>query len=136
MAVRASSHAQGSVGKHESKLFWLETATLAVAKSYDAIETRRVLDSGTGWETDPIFGRDPSPAKQGLYQCRDLRGGNHPVLQDGPQQEEMASLDGQSMYRTQHCGAFPGWLSSSGNAASIAHHLRLARLLGLRHLAE
>lgn len=39
------------------------TIALAGAKTFDALETRKLLDRG-GWENNPIFGAHPSPAKQ------------------------------------------------------------------------
>lgn len=51
--------------KHDRKVFWIGTAALAAGKTYDAIETRSLLDRG-GWENDPLFGRHPSSAKLGL----------------------------------------------------------------------
>jgi len=49
--------------KPSSKVFWLGSAALAAAKTYDAVRTRQALDRGN-WENDPVFGRHPSPAKQ------------------------------------------------------------------------
>ena len=48
-----------------TKTFWVGVAALGASKSYDAIETRKLLDRG-GWENNPVFGRHPSPAKQSL----------------------------------------------------------------------
>ena len=45
------------------KTFWIGTVALAGAKTFDAIETRQLLDRG-GWENNPVYGRHPSPAKQ------------------------------------------------------------------------
>lgn len=44
-------------------IFITGISLLAAAKTADAITTRQVLDRG-GWETNPIFGRHPSIARQ------------------------------------------------------------------------
>ena len=51
--------------KHDSKIFWLGSAALAAANTFDAVETRAALNRGA-YESNPIFGRYPSPAKQGI----------------------------------------------------------------------
>ena len=47
------------------KVFWIGITSLAIAESFDAIETRHELNYG-GWEKNPLFGYHPSPQKQGL----------------------------------------------------------------------
>lgn len=45
------------------KVFWVGTVALAAAKTFDATETRTLLDRG-GHENNPAFGRHPSAARQ------------------------------------------------------------------------
>jgi hypothetical protein len=47
------------------RVFFIGVSALAAARTFDVIETRRVLDRG-GSENNPVFGRNPSPTKQGL----------------------------------------------------------------------
>ncbi|HLZ93171.1 MAG TPA: hypothetical protein VKQ28_15795 [Candidatus Acidoferrum sp.] len=47
------------------RVFFIGVSALAAARTFDAIETRRVLDRG-GYENNPFFGCHPSSAKQGL----------------------------------------------------------------------
>jgi hypothetical protein len=47
------------------RIFWIGTAALAAAKTFDAAETRSLLDRG-GAEGNVLYGRFPSPVKQGL----------------------------------------------------------------------
>jgi hypothetical protein len=47
------------------RVFFIGVSALAAARTFDAIETRRVLDRG-GSENNPVFGRRPSPTRQGL----------------------------------------------------------------------
>jgi hypothetical protein len=47
------------------RVFFIGISALAAARTFDAIETRRVLDRG-GSENNPFFGPHPSPRKQGL----------------------------------------------------------------------
>ena len=49
----------------DRRVFFIGVGALAAARTFDAIETRRVLDRG-GSENNPVFGRHPSPTKQGL----------------------------------------------------------------------
>jgi hypothetical protein len=47
------------------RVFFIGISALAATRTFDAIETRRLLDRG-GSENNPVFGRHPSPTKQGL----------------------------------------------------------------------
>ena len=49
--------------KPSKKIFWLGTAALASAETFDSINTRRMLNAG-GSESHPFFGPHPSPARQ------------------------------------------------------------------------
>lgn len=59
--------------KPNGKIFWLGTAALAAAKTYDAVETQALLNRG-GAESDPLYGRHPSPARLGLVMGATLFG--------------------------------------------------------------
>lgn len=51
--------------KPNSKVFWIGTAALAGSTIADAVTTRENLDKGSRFiETNPVYGRRPSPAKQ------------------------------------------------------------------------
>lgn len=68
LAVPANAQEKPEAPKpkpHSATVFWLGTAALAASKTFDATETRSLLDRG-GHENNPVFGRHPSPAKQGL----------------------------------------------------------------------
>lgn len=54
-----------NVPRFNRKAFIAEVSLLATAKTADAITTRQLLDRG-GTELKPIFGSNPSPAKQSL----------------------------------------------------------------------
>jgi hypothetical protein len=45
------------------RIFWTGVSLLAASKTADAISTRRLLNDG-GWETNSIYGREPSPGRQ------------------------------------------------------------------------
>src|SRR5690242_13287181 len=64
-AIPCFAQEKPDMPKPNRKPFIAGTVALAAAKTYDAIETQRLLDRG-GHENDPIFGQHPSPAKLGL----------------------------------------------------------------------
>lgn len=57
------THKIANVPRFNGKAFIPEVSLLAASETADAITTRRLLDR-SGWETNPAFGRHPSPAKQ------------------------------------------------------------------------
>lgn len=65
LAVAANAQEKPDIQKpkpHRDTVFWLGTAALAASKTFDATETRSLLNRG-GWENNRLFGRHPSPAK-------------------------------------------------------------------------
>jgi hypothetical protein len=49
--------------KADRRIFWTGVSLLAASKTADAITTRRLLNEG-GWETNPVYGHNPTAARQ------------------------------------------------------------------------
>lgn len=64
-AQEAKTLPEGPKPHFNRRVFFIGLSASAAARTFDAIETRRLLDRG-GYENNPVFGRHPSPARQGL----------------------------------------------------------------------
>jgi hypothetical protein len=90
------------------KVFWTSVTALAAAKTFDAVETRRILNYPRGQESNPLYGKRPSPAKQGLINA--------------------AMFAGESLlfYKTEHSNKWYWRVAGRTNLSfTIEEHVRL-----------